>query len=580
MLYAAPVSRGNGSGFSPGNAAYYLASTFWDHVADELDISPVRVTLLDGIYSGTLDLTNRGDPMHLLTLMAESRYGVIFNGNGNHQIVLLGVQNITLEGIKFTGEPYEFAVYSKNNGVKVARNITYRYCLFEDLYRSVLGVLNGNRNTTVSSCTFRNSGYGGEGSHMIYCDHDSRGITITDCSFTDCQGGDYIRFRNQTDYAIVDNCSFRSTDALYNHESILIPAFNSTDPGKEFYGTNFQITNNHFQYDEVGGYDRRYAVEFRCDGFNVPSFDGLDFWTDPSEAAILNTGTAAEKAAILGPEMDLHREKVKFHGNTFDNVSYQMGYWHHPNYGSGDQGYTSICNISNWPSTSGLLDPIAALINGGFEFKGSCFRAWHESSLSNPHIRHSGLDGTNTAVLSNETLLDHAIYQWINNATPLWAFECLFAIGDFTGTGTKFRIDIGHNELKDERVSFWVNHLGQVGLYNGTGTVILTELGTVNFSSDNNSDGDYSDPGDTLYWYNVRISGDYYSGAGGKVRIGLSNSNTRTLSRFSGPHSYWVWGAPRVGDRPGIIKFYTRYCAAIIDEVSFGTAMADDCTCD
>lgn len=122
------------------------------------------------------------------------------------------------------------------------------------------------------------------------------------------------------------------------------------------------------------------------------------------------------------------------------------------------------------------------------------------------------------------------VYQWISNPTPTWTMDCLFAIGsNFTGSGTKFKVDIFHNDLAGSKVSVGVNNLGQFGIYNGGTFTILPELGTVAFSVDNNGNGNFTDPGDTLNVYRLRIVGNY-ANASPYVNIYTSEPNIRCAS--------------------------------------------------
>ncbi|HBG26073.1 MAG TPA: hypothetical protein DDX75_03155, partial [Phycisphaerales bacterium] len=578
--YAAPTVYGDGSGSSPENAMDYLSSTFWSNVNNILNTNDVQIIFLDGIYGSELewlDLWAKGNPMHKLTLVARNRHAAVFDAVTSHYITLQACCNFDIDGFKFAGEVAGFAVSMIKGGKKGSRDIEIRNCIFQSHGKGPLGILDGNRNITVRNCDFRNCGGFGE-PHMIYSDHDTRDILIKDCNFIDLLGSDWVRFRDDCDYATVDGCKFHSTNSDYNinKEFILIPLFNDVNPGNEFFGTNFQITNNIFRYDTPGG--RRHAVQIRCDGWNVPGFDGLDYWIDPSEADILNYGTVEQKCSILEPEMGLKRDRFIMYNNSFFGIDNEVVYWHFPNAGSGNQGYTGYCDISDWPTHCGVRPKAPPLINGNFEIQGNCFRAWHKLSDSNS-VRHQGLNGTATSVISRKIAPVQEMYQYVNNAKSIWAMECLFAVGQFTGTGIIFRVDIGHNEITDSTVSIGVNNFGQIGIYNGSSFIIIPELGTIEFSSDTNNDGDYSNTGDTLRVYRLRIAGDY-STSSPNVKMSMSNENMMTFSRFSISQSYWVNGTPASGAKPSLVNFCSANCAAIVDEVNFSQANPADCLSD
>jgi hypothetical protein len=125
------------------------------------------------------------------------------------------------------------------------------------------------------------------------------------------------------------------------------------------------------------------------------------------------------------------------------------------------------------------------------------------------------------------------IYQWISDPTPRWTMDCWFAIGSgFTGSGTKFQVDLFHNDIAGSKVSVGVDNLGRFGIYNGGAFTLLPELGTVAFSADNNGNGNYTDPGDSLNVYRLRIVGNY-AAASPYVSIYTSDANSLSLNHQS-----------------------------------------------
>ena len=594
--WVAPAAQGTGDGSSAANAAAYLSTALWQKVQDGLNANNTTVWMINGTYdSGTLKLNFMGDPMHKLIIQAVTDYQVIMSVNpGTSYIIdLKGTHNFFVRGLVFTGPCSSFAVACWSDGKKTARHLQFVNCKFKDITKAKFGALYLCKadHIILQGCSFSNVGING-GSHMIYSDQNCRNLSIINSDFTDCKG-DYVRFRNETGYIKVDSCKFNSTNIDYNQEFILVPLFNDVNPGDEFFATDYQFTNNTFTYNVAGR--RRHAIQFRCDGYNVPTFDGLDYIVADKDSAILNNGTASQKAAILGSKMGLDNSKIKIYGNKYFNVDYEVVYWHHPNYGSKSEGYTGFCNISNWPSTSGEVAAAPVIINGNFEMKGYYLRNWNKSGAA--PLAHTGLNGrdaghpndgrdainrvstghlndgkdainrVSTAVLLNSTS-SQELFQWLNNAPDKWKMDCLFAVGTPSGPGIKFRIDIGHNELKDSRISIAINSQGQIGIMNDSSFVALPALGKIQFSIDSNGDKNYSGTGDQLKWYHLQIAGNY-SVDSPFADISISEENSMPLKKFAKHVAWWVNGAPAKNAKPAIVNFNTNACIAIVDEVQF-----------
>ena len=393
---------------------------------------------------------------------------------------------------------------------------------------------------------------------MIYSDKYCRNLAIVNSSFTNCKG-DYVRFRNDTGYAKVDSCSFSSTYYTYNHAFILIPVFNDVNPGDEFLATDFQFTNNSFSYSTGGG--RCHAVQFHSDGYNVTG--GLDYWTSPAEGTTLNYGTVSEKEAVLNT-MGLFRSRVIVYGNTYSRVDRKVVFWHHQNYGSSHQGYTGYCNISDWPSTEGEVAVPPVIINGDFEMPGYYLRYWNKPST----FVHPGLNGTNTSVLFDQSSASQELYHWLNNAPSKWTMEAFFAIGNHNAAETLFKIEVGHNDLDDSRLSVGINRNGEIGIYDQNNFRILPELGKIEFSLDLNNNNNYLDEDDKLMVYRIRIKGDY-TATNPNVTIELSEANENNFSKKTSPLSYWVKTPPSVGIKPSMLTIFSDKCASLIDEINF-----------
>ncbi|HEX4350190.1 MAG TPA: hypothetical protein VH251_07375 [Verrucomicrobiae bacterium] len=186
-----------------------------------------------------------------------------------------------------------------------------------------------------------------------------------------------------------------------------------------------------------------------------------------------------------------------------------------------------------------------------------------------------GFNGTSNALRFDRTTSQY-VYQWITSPGPTWTMDCLFAIGSaYTGTGTKFKVDLFHNDIAGSKVSVGVNSSGQFGIYNGGTFTVLPELGTVAFSVDNNGNGNYTDAGDTLNVYRLRIVGNY-AAATPYVNIYTSDANSMALNHQSLEHAYWVSGAPVSGQSaPETIAFYNYTAPVLVDQVALATGLAE-----
>jgi hypothetical protein len=145
----------------------------------------------------------------------------------------------------------------------------------------------------------------------------------------------------------------------------------------------------------------------------------------------------------------------------------------------------------------------------------------------------------------------------------------------FSGTGSKFKVDIFHDDISGGKVSLGVNDQGQFGIFNSAGNLIpLPELGTVSFSQDNNGNGNFTDPGDVLNVYRLRIVGNYAASTP-CVNIYASDANSTELIHQSLGLTDWVSGTPISGfSAPETIVFYNFTNTVILDQVVFDSGLA------
>lgn len=593
--WAAPAAVGAGDGSSSANAAYYLNASFWSTVQSQLGSTDVAVNLVDGNYSaGMLALTNMGRPLHQLSLQSVNLYGPVFSPTGNTIINLVGVQNMKFYGIVLTGPISYWGIDTLPNYLRPCRNLEISHCQFVNLtnaYYGAIGLNNGGRDIIVDNCTFTNlTANNGGHQHMIYASHDVMGVVVTNCVFQDCFA-DYVRFRDDSEYNIIDHCTFISTTSSSAFPFITSPLFNDTDPGPgdEFFGNYYQITSNSFTYNVTAG--TRAALQFSDSGYNPQSYNCA---LTPTQASQLSAGTTAFKQAFLQTNMGIIASGIKMFGNTYNSrVAYHVAYSY--SYASSatnapQNGWQGTIDLSDVPDASGaLLPPLPKLRNSDFDRQGflqlpinaslkdyEClFRTW----LCNPKytdiLRHPGFNGTSNAMRFDGTQTQY-IYQWISKPGPMWTMDCLLAVGTgLTGTGTKFKVDIFHDDMAGSKVSVGVDNNGNLGMYNGGTFTILPELGTLAFSVDSNGNGIYTDPGDTLNVYRLRIVGNY-SAATPYVDIYTSDANSMAFNHQSLGRTYWVSGAPVGGQSvPGTIAFYNYTAPVVLDQIAFYTGLAN-----
>jgi hypothetical protein len=591
--WAAPAAAGAGDGSSSVNAAYYLNSNFWSTVQSQLQTADVNVNLLDGNYSaGTLTLIDLGRPLHRLCLQSVNLYGPAFSTTGNTIVNIVGSQNIKFYGLVFNGPCSSWGIDCQPDYLKPCRNLEISYCRFLNLtnaYYGAIGLINGVRDVMVDNCTFTNITNGSH-AHMIYASHDLVGVVVTNCVFQDCLA-DYVRFRDDAEYCVVDHCTFVSTMSASAFPFITSPLFNDTDPGPgdEFFGTYFQITSNSFTYNVSAG--TRAALQFSDSGYDPQSYHCA---LTSSQASQLSGGTTSFKQSFLQTNMGIVASGLKMFGNTYNSrVTYHVAYAYSYSTiatNAPQNGWAGNIDISDVVDSSGALLPaLPKLRNADFDRQGllelpislslkdyEClFRTW----LCNPKytdiLLHPGFNGTSNAMRFDKTANQY-IYQWLSSPTPTWTLDFLFAIGSgFTGTGTKFKVDLFHDDIAGSKLSVGVDNLGHFGIYNGGTFTVLPELGTVAFSVDSNGNGYFNDPGDTLNVYRLRVVGNYAATVP-SVNIYTSDANNMALSHRSLGRALWVNAAPVSGQStPGTIAFYNYTAPVVLDQIALGAGLAD-----
>jgi len=582
--WVSPSGTGNGSsGLSPAN---YLSTTFWSGIQSQLNNTNVIVNFDVGAYNaGSLSFTNMGNPLHPLVLAAVTSQGSVFSPSAN-DIQLYGCQNFEISGLVFNGPSPDWGIYCIPNYLNPCRNIEITNCWFLNLTNAeyaAIGLLNGTRDVQVLNCNFTNITAGDE-EHMIYAPHDIEDVVVSNCVFQDCLA-DYVRFRDDSEYCVVENCTFISTKSASAWPFVSAELYNETNSdsaGDEFFGTYFQISSNSFIYEVKGGSGPYSTLHFSDDSWSPQSYY-CDLTS--SQASQLGSGSASFQQSFLQTNMGIIASGIKMFGNTDSGVTYQMDYTYlHDDTTSPYNNWTGTVNLNNTPDASGaLLGPPPVIRNGNFDKQGlllspistglkdyECiFRDWFCSPKYTDITNALGFNGTSNALRFDGTTSQY-VYQWISSPGPAWTMDFLFAIGStFTGTGTKFRMDLFHNDVSSAKVSIGVNNLGQFGIYNGSTFTVLPELGTIAFSIDANGNGSYTDPGDTLNVYHVRVVGNY-SAATPYVDLYTSDANSSTLDHYSPGNTSWVNSAPVSGQSsPETVALYNYTAPVLVDQIAF-----------
>jgi hypothetical protein len=589
--WVAPTASGAGDGSSPFNPASYLNSSFWSTVQNQLQSANVNVSFLSGAYNaGTLSFTNAGNPLHQLALSASIPHGPVFSPSANI-LQLYGCQNFQVNGLVFNGPTPYWGIYCIPNNFDPCRNIQITNCWFLNLtnaYYAAIGLLNGTRDVQVSSCTFTNITNGSH-EHMIYAPHDIVDIVVSNCVFQDCLA-DYVRFRDDSEYNVVKNCTFISTESACAWPFVSAEQYNETNSdsaGDEFFGTYFQVSSNSFIYKATGGPGPYSALHFSDTGWSPDTYY-CDLTS--AQASQLGSGSVSYQQAFLQTNMGIIASDIKMSGNTYSGATYHMDYAYSWDGTSPYNNWEGTIGLNNVPDSSGApMAPVPVLRNGNFDRQGflvapvnqglddyECyFRNWLCSPKYTDILWSPGFSGTSNALRFDRTT-SQRVYQWIASPGQTWTMDCLFAIGSaFTGTGTKFQADLFHNDITGAKVSLGVDNLGRFGIYNGGSFTLLPGLGTVAFSVDANGDGNYTEPGDTLNVYRLRIVGNYATGTP-YVNIYTSDANSMNLDHQALGQTAWVVSSPVGGQSvPCTVAFYNFTAPVLLDQVSIASGLGE-----
>ncbi len=420
MHYVAPTALGNGDGASAANAAGYTNLSFWNQINNKLNSNAVTVRFLDGNYTQRLMLDSIGNADHQLTMIGDTAHGAVFNPGTDiaHGIYLLGVRNIAIRQLHFTGDhitSFGIRISGEGGYIDGTHDILMEDCSFTNLTSTYYGATGATLNS--HNVTFRNNYFDNVGvdshAHMIYNDHHCSDIVVEGNYFRNCTG-DYVRFCDQTDFSITRNNTFISTASKYNQAFVCMPVFNDVDPGDQYFDTNHQVVGNSFTYHQAGGL--RYAVRFYHGGFDPPD---LHYLMTAAEGAILLGGTGEQKRDLLLNNTLIDGTKIFVNDNTYSNISTEVAFSSYAIFGAVSRGWDGEADISAAILHSTPDRVPTWTVNSGGD--------WHDhtqwSNLNRPDNRHEiavlgpAISGPRTIIANTTYTIKGLRFNSINKYT-------------------------------------------------------------------------------------------------------------------------------------------------------------------
>lgn len=368
VIYVAPEALGEADGSSPQNAAYFRDYATWSRVQRSLLASPVTVHFASGQYifsivpkdgrlRGTLRLEWMGNAVNQLVLEGED--GTVFTSDPAEPVkeqntidmLYFNGRNTVFRNLHFTGQQH--MGYATRF---LGQDLLIEDCTWIDLPRVYYGATGTAYETshhiTFKDCVFKRVGLNSH-AHMIYNAYGPKYVNVINSYFEDCSG-EYVRFRDQTDYTVVYGNTFKSTGTYVagNTPFISVPLFNDNDPKKpvanpryEYFGTHILVANNTFIYPDNNTPGTRQVFRFLHRGFDPP---GRHHLLNIDDAKVLINGSIEEKRTFMQTNLGIDGEQVHFYGNTYqgqgarNSITYDSA----PDYGAVGRGWTSPIDIT------------------------------------------------------------------------------------------------------------------------------------------------------------------------------------------------------------------------------------------
>jgi hypothetical protein len=382
QFYVAYEASGLADGSSPANAAHFRDTMLWNTVRSALEETPVTVNFMpgeyifsskakDGQFRGTFKLENIGHPKHQLILQGLNKEGTIFTTDPTDPIeeslafdmFYFKGTNAIIRYFHFTGKQFINYV-TKLYGSYV----TLTDCTFIDMPNVIYGAsgthYEDSHHITVRDSVFIRIGFDSH-AHMMYNAYGAQHVYVVNNYFEDCSG-DYVRFRDRTDFAVVFGNTFKSTGTYRNTNRTFIttPLFNDDNPENpgpsprfEYFGTHMLIAHNTFIYPDNNSGGSRQIFYFLNQGYDTPD---RQFLLTVEQATLLLRGSVEEKKAFLKNNLGIDADVVFFYDNDVRgyNVTNSIGYYAFPSYGAVSRGWSSPVDITNAVVTTSVADTL------------------------------------------------------------------------------------------------------------------------------------------------------------------------------------------------------------------------------
>lgn len=355
LQYVSYEKKGKGTGNSKEDAADFLNTSFWAQINKLLEKQPIKVVFLEGDYKRAyterhLSLREMGHPEHLLTIEGipeKTIFTVDPSVNIDQRGVLMDVvnsQNIKLRHLSFTGNgKLGYALRITSNSGKETKNILVEECAWTDMRGIIYGTTGvhqkNTKNVTYLNCTFKRVGIDSH-SHHIYNAYNPSHIYVIDSHFEDCTG-DFVRFRDSTDYCVVRGSKFIRNKEFRQYPFISMPNFNKKRT--ESFASNYAIFDNEFINN--GDDEVRNAIALHHYGFDRPGFNYL---LTPEEGDILTKGPYTEKKKLLLNNFGINPDLIRVHNNSFSGkIRNKVAVGSFPQYGAESKGWKGFGDIYN-----------------------------------------------------------------------------------------------------------------------------------------------------------------------------------------------------------------------------------------
>lgn len=367
-FFVAPKKVGDGRGVAPESAADFRDMQFWSVIRQAMQKGSAIVNFLDGKYLVSADeqnampqlfLADLGHKDHSLVLQGASKNGVVFTRlqsdsmdgkKGPGLFKLTRSENVIVRNLHFTGKhPISYVTSFGGN-----KNVRIEDCSWIDLPGVYYGATGTSEpatdHVTFDNCVFKRVGSGGH-AHMAYNAYGARHVAFLNCHFEDC-AGDYVRFRDRTDFGVVAGCTFKSTGNYrgVNMPFISIPLFNDDDPAEElsspnyeYFGTHFLICDNLFIYENDKAPGTRIALLFHHSGFDPP---GRSHLLTRDQAKVFGNGTAADKRAFMLEYLGIEADHVHFFRNREKGTEFSVAYRSGAAFGAKSKGWSGVIDIA------------------------------------------------------------------------------------------------------------------------------------------------------------------------------------------------------------------------------------------